>query len=159
MDKEANANGGMLVIATSVPDEREWIQWRGRTARQDRPGQFYVLLDRQQRPYKGLASKLSRMSDEERKIQMLLKVGDEGMGKRLKTFAEDQVRGEKLNQLAIAYYKAHSRSFDDQWPCEQHWESDVGMRAFLESSGFDILSFGSASSIAKKAKALFGLDI
>eukprot|EP00966_Prymnesium_polylepis_P215164 4983232-Prymnesium_polylepis.1 len=29
----------MLVIATSIPDEREWIQWRGRTARQDRPGQ------------------------------------------------------------------------------------------------------------------------
>jgi len=24
----------MLVIATSVPDEREWIQWKGRTARQ-----------------------------------------------------------------------------------------------------------------------------
>ena len=41
MDKDANANGGMLVIATSVPDEREWIQWRGRTARQDRPGQCY----------------------------------------------------------------------------------------------------------------------
>ena len=26
IDKEANANGGMLVIATSIPDEREWIQ-------------------------------------------------------------------------------------------------------------------------------------
>ena len=37
VDKEANANGGMLVIATSIPDEREWIQWKGRTARQDRP--------------------------------------------------------------------------------------------------------------------------
>ena len=45
VDKEANANGGMLVIATSIPDEREWIQWKGRTARQDRPGQFYVILN------------------------------------------------------------------------------------------------------------------
>ena len=50
VDKEANANGGMLVIATSIPDEREWIQWRGRTARQDRPGQFYVVLDQAEAP-------------------------------------------------------------------------------------------------------------
>ena len=34
VDKESNLNGGMLVIATSIPDEREWIQWKGRTARQ-----------------------------------------------------------------------------------------------------------------------------
>ena len=45
VDKESNANGGMLVSATSMPDEREWIQWKGRTARQDRPGQFYIALD------------------------------------------------------------------------------------------------------------------
>eukprot|EP00966_Prymnesium_polylepis_P163189 3771580-Prymnesium_polylepis.1 len=47
VDRESNANGGMLVIATSIPDEREWIQWVGRTARQDRPGQFYVVLNQQ----------------------------------------------------------------------------------------------------------------
>ena len=47
MDKLSLKNGGMFVIATSVPDEREWIQWRGRTARQDRPGQFHVVLNRQ----------------------------------------------------------------------------------------------------------------
>ena len=50
VDKEANANGGMLVIATSIPDKREWIQWKGRTARQDRPGQFQVVLNLQVRP-------------------------------------------------------------------------------------------------------------
>ena len=63
MDKEANANGGMLVIATSIPDEREWIQWKGRTARQDRPGQFYVILDQRAAPFseaqhKALAGKV-----------------------------------------------------------------------------------------------------
>ena len=40
MDEGANAHGGMLVIATDVPDAREWIQWKGRTARQDRPGPY-----------------------------------------------------------------------------------------------------------------------
>ena len=38
-DDDANAKGGMLVIATSIPDTREWIQWKGRTARQDKKGQ------------------------------------------------------------------------------------------------------------------------
>ena len=53
VDKEANANGGMLVIATSIPDEREWIQWKGRTARQDRPGQFHVVLNTKAKPFDG----------------------------------------------------------------------------------------------------------
>ena len=51
MDEGANANGGMLVIATSMPDAREWAQWKGRTARQDRPGQFYVVLSEKGAPF------------------------------------------------------------------------------------------------------------
>eukprot|EP00964_Phaeocystis_antarctica_P159728 scaffold130901_cov39-Phaeocystis_antarctica.AAC.1 len=43
----------MLVIATSVPDEREWIQWKGRTARQDRPGQYHVVLNTRAKPFEG----------------------------------------------------------------------------------------------------------
>lgn len=34
LDEGANHSGGMLVIATTVPDAREWAQWKGRTARQ-----------------------------------------------------------------------------------------------------------------------------
>ena len=41
-DEEVDKNGGMLVIATSVPDSREWKQWIGRTARQDHAGQVYA---------------------------------------------------------------------------------------------------------------------
>ena len=33
-DDDTNDNGGMLVIATSIPETREWVQWKGRTARQ-----------------------------------------------------------------------------------------------------------------------------
>ena len=67
LDKEANANGGMLGIATSIPDEREWIQWKGRTARQDRPGQFYVIMDETQKPFddpkhKKLRERLRKLS-------------------------------------------------------------------------------------------------
>jgi len=52
MDEKANnEHGGMLVIATTVPDTREWIQWKGRTARQDRPGQFVVVLSKSDDPF------------------------------------------------------------------------------------------------------------
>ena len=49
MMKDPDANrkgGGLVVIATSIPYEgtREWIQWVGRTARQDKPGQYYAVL-------------------------------------------------------------------------------------------------------------------
>ena len=138
MDKEANANGGMLVIATSVPDEREWIQWRGRTARQDRPGQFYVVLDEGAKPFndpkkKNLKDKLLRLPDENAKVEMLLEVSDEGIGEKLKAFELEQSQGEKLNELTERYYKSKPRGYDDPWPIEQHKETDSVLRKFLTS--------------------------
>ena len=93
MDKEANANGGMLVIATSVPDEREWIQWRGRTARQDRPGQFHVVLSRQASPFAerpALADQLLGMASHEQRLSRLLEIADESIGATLKRYELDQ---------------------------------------------------------------------
>ena len=87
MDKDANANGGMLVIATSVPDEREWIQWRGRTARQDRPGQYYVVLNAQAPPFSeksGLAAAVNALPTPDEKLARLLQVADENIGAALK---------------------------------------------------------------------------
>ena len=77
MDKEANAHGGMLVIATSIPDEREWIQWRGRTARQDRPGQYHVVLNRRAPPFTerpGLADQLKGLPTPDERLARLLEV-------------------------------------------------------------------------------------
>ena len=77
LDERANAAGGLLVIATSIPDAREWAQWKGRTARQvtplcsvvtplcsvvtpqwkgrtarqDRPGQYLVVLSEEDEPF------------------------------------------------------------------------------------------------------------
>ncbi|KAL3921576.1 MAG: hypothetical protein SGPRY_004857 [Prymnesium sp.] len=73
-DEFANANGGMLVIATSVPDTRVWVQWKGRTARQDRPGQFFVVLSADDNMFvrhSGLLSELQERS-EEGKIEHIL---------------------------------------------------------------------------------------
>ena len=49
-DEDANLNGGMIVIATSIPETREWIQWKGRTARHARPGPYLAVLPQQAEP-------------------------------------------------------------------------------------------------------------
>lgn len=44
-DPSVDAQGGLLVIPTAVPtSQREWTQFLGRTARQDRRGQFCAVL-------------------------------------------------------------------------------------------------------------------
>ena len=154
VDKEANANGGMLVIATSIPDEREWIQWKGRTARQDRPGQFIVVLDETTPPFsepahKKLAGKLRKMigaakggsaagkdagtggGEEDAMIDLMLDVADDGIGEKLKAYEGEQATGEKLNELTEKYYKQNPRSFDAPWPHPDHMESDGLLRRIL----------------------------
>lgn len=121
VDRESNDNGGMLVIATSIPDEREWTQWRGRTARQDRPGQFYVILSKQNEPFterkhKRLADMIERLQSDDAKIDQLLEVADEGIGAKLKVYESEQASGEKLNELTEKYYALKPRSFDEPWP-------------------------------------------
>jgi len=133
VDKEANANGGMLVIATSIPDEREWIQWKGRTARQDRPGQFHVILNKQAKPFSDkpkLEMKLKKLS-EDAKIEMLLEVADEGIGEKLKRYEGEQTTGEKLCELTEKYFEKHPRSIDDCWPNDKYFTTDKVMRHFM----------------------------
>jgi superfamily II DNA/RNA helicase len=145
VDKEANANGGMLVIATSIPDEREWIQWKGRTARQDRPGQFYVILDETAKPFsepsrKKLKDELRKLSSakgkggespDDQKIELMLEVADEGIDAKLKAFEMEQAQGEKLNELTEKYYAAHPRLFSDPWPFPEFKKTDAVLRRFL----------------------------
>ena len=161
MDKEANANGGMLVIATSIPDEREWIQWKGRTARQDRPGQFYVLLDRKNKllmdgdkPSK-LAARLKKLTDEQ-KIEALLDAADEGIGEKLKKYEGEQAAGEKLNELCEKYYANHPRSVDDAWPCAEYFNSDCALRKFLSEYSYPEKK---PEEIKKLAKEELGIEL
>jgi hypothetical protein len=46
-DEIVDKNGGLLLVLEYIPDsEREWIQFVGRTARHDHPGQYAVVLNR-----------------------------------------------------------------------------------------------------------------
>jgi hypothetical protein len=46
IDKTVDQDGGLMVIMTEVPDAgvKEWVQWKGRTSRSDRRGQYAVVL-------------------------------------------------------------------------------------------------------------------
>jgi len=165
VDKEANANGGMLVIATSIPDEREWIQWKGRTARQDRPGQFYVILDQTAKPFVGnrelinkvkaakhVSGDLKGQPDHDARIEVLLDAADEGIGTKLKEFANEQASGEKLNAVSEAYYKLYPRSFDAPWPNGS--DTDKAMRYFMMTTHEAV-----PEVIIKRAKDELGIDV
>eukprot|EP00966_Prymnesium_polylepis_P267368 6176800-Prymnesium_polylepis.1 len=64
-------------------------------------------------------------------VGLLLEVADEGIGERLKEFELEQAIGEKLNQLTEKYYKRYPRDFDELWPSEKHYKTDVVLRRIL----------------------------
>ena len=167
VDKEANANGGMLVIATSIPDEREWIQWKGRTARQDRPGQFYVILNEKSKLFKeksGLASKVKKSTfssgdkrgqpDHDARVEVMLEVADDGIGDKLKAFEGEQASGEKLNEVAMLYFQKHPRHFDDPWPQLEKYPTDREFRHFMSS-----MIDAEPSVIRQRAKEVLGIEV
>ena len=136
LDERANAEGGMLVIATSIPDAREWAQWKGRTARQDRPGQYLVVLSAEDEPFAsepGLAEALSALPADEI-IAELLRRKDAGIAASLASFEAEQARGAWLNELCERYYREHSRAggVDTAWPSQHSRRADLKLRAMLE---------------------------
>lgn len=61
----------------------------------------------------------------------MLEIADNGIGERLNQFGAEQARGEKLNELTEKYYKRYPRMFEDPWPLEKYYDTDVILRRFL----------------------------
>ena len=155
MDEKANAEGGMLVIATSVPDAREWAQWKGRTARQDRPGQFLVVLSAEDEPFAseaGLAQQLGARPPDEI-VSELLRRKDAGIARALSSFEAQQARGAWLNELCERYYRERPRAAAAAWPSEAARASDLKLRGMLE------VPFPSGAKIRDAAAARLGLAL
>ena len=107
-DKTTIERGGMLVIVTSIPNEREWIQWKGRTARQDKPGAFWVVLNKKaessQESEKERAATVKRLGNISesygkpeladqpcQRIQVMLDFADQGGEEKIKKYKGMQV--------------------------------------------------------------------
>ncbi|KAL1529282.1 hypothetical protein AB1Y20_000236 [Prymnesium parvum] len=153
-DEYANNNGGMLVIATSIPDTREWIQWKGRTARQDRPGQFYVVMSAQDAMFtdhKTLISDLKGKSDDDQ-IEFILRLQDEGINEVLSYYQKEQARGAWLNEMCDKYFTSHQRD-NAEWPSSQHQSTDIKLRDLLS------VNFSTGEHIRAKASEVLQLQI
>jgi len=143
----------MLVIAMDMPDAREWAQWKGRTARQDRPGQYYVTLCEEDPPFRDepeLADHLRQLSSEGI-IDELLRRRDEGTAKALAGFGAQQARGAWQNEMCEKYFVMHPRPYGASWPLDAAQRTDVRLR--------DMLSVPYESGIRLKAAAADRLQL
>ena len=131
-EEHANNEGGMLVIATTVPDTREWIQWTGRTARQDRPGQFVVVMSKEDEIFKkdeeAFKGSWDSRLDADGKIDKILKVQDGDIQGVLQEFSAEQAQGYWLNELCDTYYRGKPHAVGDRWPSERWPKEDKQLR-------------------------------
>ena len=116
-DEDANDAGGLMVIITSIPDsQREWVQWNGRTARQDKNGQISVLLHKEQDL---IAKNLDEINEDRVRqdpeiIAPLLEKLDTDVKKKLAKYKDTLVKGSRINALCEQVYQAVGGSHG-QW--------------------------------------------
>ena len=128
------------MIALSIPcSEREFIQWKGRTARSDRQGQYAVILNAQDKPLVGNEDKWQthRLDDavhgtvyKESVINELLSLSDKETKKNLTTLKKQIKGGQRLNELCDQFYNVHSGGKQHgAWPIGNE---QIELRDFLD---------------------------
>ena len=121
-DDHADDYGGMLVIVTMIPEsERDWIQWIGRTARNDRKGQYAVILNEKDPQY---ASTDAAFRDKHRfdghfkssLMTGLLQLCDLKVKAKLAEQQDKFLLGQRLNELCDHFYSRFRREDSQIWP-------------------------------------------
>lgn len=141
-DEEADAAGGMAVIATNIPpSERDWTQWKGRTARSDRRGQYAVILCSGDDPIKGEGMSLlprfkmhdghNQYSDE--LLRALLDLRDEETRKAIAGKDGAIMGGMRANELVDHFYRQYQREQHAPWYSGPH---DRTLSKFIERYQF-----------------------
>jgi len=157
-DREhVEAHGGMLVITTFIPEsERDWIQWKGRTARSDNKGQHAVVLRRDPLD-KGDPEKLNdpaflatyRSGGIGRYnpsiIVELLSIQDKKKEAKIQEDEGTISKGKRLNELCDQYYLTHKTGLAGRWPS---CTNDEILCSFLERGD------GSAQAVEEVSRKL-----
>jgi superfamily II DNA/RNA helicase len=136
--------GGLMLIMTDIPEnEREWIQWKGRTARQDQRGQYTVILSREDELIQKATTRgeIQPGSQQDRSvIEGLLAIRNEEMVEKLRRYADDVANGKRLNALCDEFYRRAGDQSDHafhntaEWPGSQQGRT---LRNFFERHQFD----------------------
>lgn len=117
VDPAIDEKGGLCLILTFVPwSEREWIQFIGRTGRQDHAGQYAVFLNTQDEEVQAAApSKTAQESI----IEAVLRHGDEQCAKMLQSMEEEIVKGRLMHTFTMRYWALHKQ---DKTSAKQNWD-------------------------------------
>lgn len=135
-DDIVDLNGGLLVIVADVPpSEREWVQWKGRTARSDRKGQYAIILCKNE----GMKSALDTAGADmlgcytQRLLDILLEQLDKDTGAKLSKVQPDIETGRRVNELCDMFYAKYPRGKDDEWP---KFDDDQKLIEFISAFDF-----------------------
>jgi hypothetical protein len=156
-DEEVNEAGGLLVIMMTIPEsEREFVQWRGRTARNDRRGQFAVLLNGAEEPVSSNASDVEKHKSKEPGaaasvhdaglIETLLAARDKVKRTELEGLSAKILHGQRLNELCDKFYKANPSTDGAAWPGS---EANAALRDFLTQHAGGNVSAAECATFAK----------
>lgn len=139
-DEMVESNYGLAVIVTSIPaSEREWIQWKGRTARKDNSGQYAVVLSKEDETIKNSPHLLENAQHHEdigtdryleKVIDRIIESRKEQENEKLKKMNEDIHIGRLLNQLCDSFYRDFPAMNERNWP---NGEEQIELRNILTS--------------------------
>lgn len=117
VDPAIDEKGGLMLILTWVPwSEREWIQFLGRTGRQDHAGQYAVLLNAEdEQVWSGLADRRS----DETPAQAILRRADQETARALHGKGEEVEKGRLMHKLTSRYWTLHKLERTSK---RQDWE-------------------------------------
>ena len=104
---------------------------RGRTARQDNPGQYYVVLSKSHEPFasdRNYINTFLGLSDMDRiyhPTQGMLQKKDFEIKGVLMEYSSSQAKGAWLNELCEKYYSTRPRDITkSSWPSKEHYGDD-----------------------------------
>lgn len=105
-DADADIEGGLLLIIQYIPKQsRDWIQYLGRTARQDRHGQWMAVLNR--KDYEEDISKFKTELDEFTAVKSILQWGNEETVEKVKEMHGQYNRGLRMNEISEEVARLH----------------------------------------------------
>jgi len=106
VDPAVDEKGGMLLILMWVSwSQREWVQFIGRTGRQDHAGQIAVYLNGQSQDILDMQTQGVDLSDGGKVIETILQAGDEKMKLKFDKVGTQISRGTLMHTLAAKYWK------------------------------------------------------
>jgi len=120
-DLDVDEHGGLLLIPTAVPtSQRDWTQFLGRTARQDRKGQFCLVLCSED--YEAPSKKFNEplpVGGSLEAVNCILRWGDRMAAEKIQASAALYNTGVRVNEVCEAIFSKHPSLLKESGTREQ----------------------------------------